>query len=378
MIQSGKAAEVVQEFLHAYLVQRNIERASKCLTEDIHWNGKDLVIQALRATFSQVPYSCRIEYDDIRETSIAAHCAVVLLAASVFPDVPGTDALRFEVTATCVEEGGLYRIASIHASAPDALQEEAKFFPSSSIGRAELDRQLGFRALDILGKSIPGGMIGGYLEPGFPLYYVNDFLLSYLGYTYDEFNRAINGMVINCIHPDDRKAVDEQVAKAFSEGSAYEIQYRMKKKNGDYIWVNDIGKKGLSEDGHKVCISVIRDISLEVESREGLERQARRYNHLFESVLCGIVQYKLTPQGVIFINANREAIRIFGYTPEEFWAKKNWDLTALIASEDRVRILKEIETLQAPGDKSPYEYRLLQKGGTPLVDHRQRGGHSGY
>lgn len=29
MIQSGKAAEVVQEFLHAYLVQRNIERASK-------------------------------------------------------------------------------------------------------------------------------------------------------------------------------------------------------------------------------------------------------------------------------------------------------------------------------------------------------------
>ena len=27
-------------------------------------------------------------------------------------------------------------------------------------------------------------------------------------------------MVINCIHPDDRKAVDEQVAKAFSEGSA--------------------------------------------------------------------------------------------------------------------------------------------------------------
>ena len=170
MIQSGKAAEVVQEFLHAYLVQRNIERASKCLTEDIHWNGKDLVIQALRATFSQVPYSCRIEYDDIRETSIAAHCAVVLLAASVFPDVPGADALRFEVTATCVEEGGLYRIASIHASAPDALQEEAKFFPSSSIGRAELDRQLGFRALDILGKSIPGGMIGGYLEPGFPRY----------------------------------------------------------------------------------------------------------------------------------------------------------------------------------------------------------------
>ena len=100
MIQSGKAAEMVQEFLHAYLVQRNIERASECLTDDNHWKGKDLVIQALRATFSQIPYSCRIEYDDIRETTIAAHCAIVLLAASVYPDVPGADALRVEVTAT--------------------------------------------------------------------------------------------------------------------------------------------------------------------------------------------------------------------------------------------------------------------------------------
>lgn len=375
MIQPGKATELVRRFFDAYLIQRNIEQALECLTEDIHWvgtgksqivHGKPQVAQVLRAEFCNSPEICRIDYDGIQESSASSFHDAVLFAASVFFGLPSADILTFRVFAVCIEEGGLCRIATLHVSATDARQTEGEFFPSSSLSRIELDRQLGLRALDILGRSIPGGMMGGYLEPDFPLYYVNDFMLSYLGYTYDEFVRAIDGKVINCMHPADRQSVDAQVAQAFLKGNAYEIQYRMKKKNGDYIWVNDIGKKGLSEDGREVCISVIRDISLEVKSREGLERQARRYNHLFESVLCGIVQYKLTPQGVIFTNANREAIRIFGYTSEEFWAKKNWDLTSIIASEDRDRILKDIATLRVPGDKSPYEYRLLQKDDTPL------------
>lgn len=95
------------------------------------------------------------------------------------------------------------------------------------------------------------------------------------------------------------------------------------------------------------------------------ERQVNQYDHLFQSVLCGIVQYRLTGMGVEFKNANREAIRIFGYEPEEFWQKKDWDLPMLIMEEDRETVLKEIDTLHETGDKSDFEYRLLQKDGIP-------------
>ena len=245
-------------------------------------------------------------------------------------------------------------------------------FPAPTLDRQELDRQLGARGWDILSKSIPGGMMGGYLEPGFPLYFVNDFMLSYLGYTYDEFVSAIDGKVINCMHPADRARVDGQVEQAFARGGIYEVQYRMQKKGGSYIWVNDVGKKGFAQDGRAVCISVIRDISAERQARERLERQAAEqqrladgYDHLFQSVLCGIVQYTLSGRGVVFKRANREAIRIFGYEPGEFWQKKDWDLAALIAPEDRESVLQGAATLRRVGDKSPYEYRLLQKGGAP-------------
>ena len=92
-------------------------------------------------------------------------------------------------------------------------------------------------------------------------------------------------------------------------------------------------------------------------------RQALQYDHLFQSVLCGIVQYHLVGKDVVFKKANREAIRIFGYQQEDFWAKRDWDLSALIALEDREAILAEVSTLQKVGDKSNYEYRLLQKDG---------------
>lgn len=244
----------------------------------------------------------------------------------------------------------------------EKLLTDDTFFPSSPYA---LERQLGASTLDIMGKNIPGGMMGGYLEEDFPLYYVNDYMLAYLGFSYAEFVEAIDGKVINCMHPEDRARVDEAVEKAFQEGASYEIQYRMLKKDGSYIWVNDVGKKGLSEDGRGVCISVIRDITAEMKAREDLERQAMRYNSLFQSMLCGIVQYRLSGHDVSFKNANPEAIRIFGYTPEEFWAKRDWDFAALTAAEDRASVLRNVRMLQKPGDKDAFEYRLLQKDNTP-------------
>ena len=47
------------------------------------------------------------------------------------------------------------------------------------------------------------------------------------------------------------------------------------------------------------------------------------------------MQYKVDAEGmVVYKNANQEAIRIFDYTPEEFWKVKKWRLADLIAPEE--------------------------------------------
>lgn len=375
MIHEGTASKAVKTFFDACLIKRDVEGSLACLTKEIQWagtggpdivNGRIQAEQVLRAGLPQVMAVVRIQHEGIRETVVSDTCAVVRLTLSVSPQAEGAGAVRLQVTATCVEnQDGLCRIASLHTSAPDSQYDRGGFFAVLSPEHAGLEQQIGWKALDILGKNIPGGMMGGYLEPDYPLYYVNDYMLSYLGFTYDGFLSAIGGKVINCIHPDDRERVDMLVAEAFSAGSTYEVQYRMLKKDGSYIWVNDVGKKAFSRDGRAVCISVIRDITAEMEAQEHLKRQAERYDRLFQSMLCGFAQYRVTGQQVTFKNANRECIRIFGYTAEEFWAKQDWDMAELTAAEDREQVRESIGRLCSPGDREAFEYRLIQKNGSP-------------
>lgn len=377
MMKPGKAAAVVQNFFDAYLLRCDPEQALACLAEDIQWlgAGKGEIIRGhagvealLRAAIAQMSAPLTISCSQINEIFSEGSVAAVLMDAAACTEGRGDAAVRFQVSAACRKDGGVWRIASLHASAPDSRQKTGEFFPSACLNRTEMDTQMASQALDILGKSIPGGILGGYLEPDFPLYYVNDRILSYLGYTYDEFIDVTNGKVINCIHPGDRERVASIVTAEHCTGEDYEFQYRMLKKDGCYIWANAIGKRGKSEDGRAVCISVIRDISSNVEANERLEQQAAeqkrqtlRYDHLFQSVLCGIVQYRMDGQCVIFKSANREAIRIFGYTPEVFWSKKEWNLTELIDEEDLRPILKAEKKLQKVGDKVSFEYCLHRK-----------------
>ncbi len=375
MIHEGTATKAVKTFFNACLVKRDVEDSLACLAEEVQWvgtgrsemaKGRAQAGQVLRAQLPQMTAAFRIQFESIQETVVSDTCEVVLLTMSVSPQAKDIDAICLQVTATCVEsQEGLCRIVSLHTSAPGGQYDEGGFFTAFSPEYAELEQQIGQKALDILGKNIPGGMMGGYLEPDYPLYYVNDYMLSYLGFTYEEFISAIGGKVINCIHPDDRAQVDMLVAKAFQAGSTYEVQYRMLKKDGSYIWVNDVGKKTSSRDGRAVCISVIRDITAEKKAHEHLTRQAERYDRLFQSMLCGIAQYRINGRQVTFKNANRECIHIFGYTAEEFWAKQDWDMAELTAAEDRERVLKSISRLCSPGDREAFEYRVIQKDGSP-------------
>lgn len=238
MIQPGEAGRTVRSFFDAYLIRRNLKDTLDFVTDTVHWvgtgkselsKGREQTEQALLTEFSQAPEPLKIEYDSFDETVVSDRCAVVLLTADVYPPGSEEPGIWFRVSAACVKgEDGVCRIASIHASTPERQQEEGEYFPESTLDRYELERQLGTKALDIMGKSIPGGIMG-----------------------------------------------------------------------------------------------------------------------------------------VEFKNANREAIRIFGYEPEEFWQKKDWDLPMLIMEEDRETVLKEIDTLQETGDKSDFEYRLLQKDGSP-------------
>lgn len=235
-------------------------------------------------------------------------------------------------------------------------------------GDSTLPSGLSRSFLELLCLNISGGLLGGYIQDGFPLYCVNDYMIEHLGYKdYSAFAADIGGLVFNGIHPEDRDTVGQQVGELLRAGQTYEVQYRMRRADGSYIWVNDVGRSVTDEQGRAVCLSTIRDITGAVQDKSVLLQREQAYDRLFESVVCGIVQYELIPDSgrVLFHKANPEAMRIFGYTPEQFAAKTDWDLPSLIYPEDRARILASAGSLHDIGDKDSFEYRLLQRDGSP-------------
>lgn len=69
--------------------------------------------------------------------------------------------------------------------------------------------------IKLMTNTFPGGIIGAYLEKGFPLYIINDEMLDYLGYTYEELRANTGEMVIETIAPEDRERVEEKCCTTF-------------------------------------------------------------------------------------------------------------------------------------------------------------------
>ena len=69
-----------------------------------------------------------------------------------------------------------------------------------------------------MNDSLAGGMMGGYLEEGLPFYFVNRQMLDYLGYDNEgDFIADINGLITNCMHPDDRKSIKERLINSLKK-----------------------------------------------------------------------------------------------------------------------------------------------------------------
>ena len=112
------------------------------------------------------------------------------------------------------------------------------------------------------------GVIGGYCEEGFPLFYANEKMAHMLGYdNVDELAAGIEGMVANTIHPDDMAHVVSDLGTEYYPGLAYKTMYRMPKKDGSWFWTVDRGKVIETEDGRLAILNVCTNLSAFIEER---------------------------------------------------------------------------------------------------------------
>lgn len=135
----------------------------------------------------------------------------------------------------------------------------------------------GAERVAFLMDSIAGGMMGYYLEKGLPLYFINSSMLDFLGYdSQADYVRAIGGMVPNSIYEDDCSEFLNKTVRQLDTRNEYETEYRMKRKNGELIWVSCKGKKVVTSDSREavICLCVDNSEQKEYQNQLALYRKA--------------------------------------------------------------------------------------------------------
>ena len=222
----------------------------------------------------------------------------------------------------------------------------------------------------LAGANAGTGVIGGYCEDGFPLFYANQAMVDMLGYdSLDDFTRGINGLVANTIHPDDMAQVNADLGDDWREGDTYQTQYRMPRKDGSWFWTVDRGEFVRAQDGRLAIISVCSDMTEFMQRHAELEKKNLVSESMLDS-LPGGYHRCANDSEYTFLYVGRRFCEMLGWTEDELREKFDYKFMNLVHPDDRHLTTEYVETISKAtaeakeGEPSQYHeqvYRLASK-----------------
>lgn len=138
-----------------------------------------------------------------------------------------------------------------------------------------------------------------------------------IGFTNHELDRVDKWK--SQIHPDDREEALRLLEISRQELTPYDVYYRFKVKGKDYCYMHDRGLFVANDQKQPVrMLGIMSDVSERVKAVRTIEQSEKSYRELFNCV--GEAIYIQNPDGT-FVDVNREACAMYGYTKEEMIGK---------------------------------------------------------
>ena len=358
--EAEEAREVVRQFLHAWFEQRDTEKALVFLSEDAvfmgpgekeYANGKSQMAEYLRRDIMEIPEPFVLDMSILQEQQTSAELSIISMELAL----KNSMYIWFLRCSLVLEkEQEVWRICNLHVSEPSVSQRKGEHYPHTLVlENAAKQRQ------ELLDNSLPGGIISGYIEEGYPFYFANRRMLDYLGYeNQEEFVRNIGGYLRNCVYPGDWERLNQTLYDALvrEDGPGeYTVEYRMRKKDGSYIWVHDVGRRAVADDGRPV----VNALSIDITEQKKAQAEVL---HIYNSIPGAVFRCRFD-ENFSVIDANDGLFDFIGYTREEFAAMGN-RMSAVIYEEDMAVMRESLNAQLRHGNTIRNENRLIHKTGT--------------
>ncbi|MGM0469760.1 MAG: PAS domain-containing sensor histidine kinase [Promethearchaeati archaeon] len=186
----------------------------------------------------------------------------------------------------------------------------------------------------------------------FKIKYFNHKFIEFTGYSADEIKNWKEKEFLNIIHPDDQDFITNMIYKKY-RGEIKEVknyEFRIKKKNGDLIWV-EIFSKTIPYRGEEADLTSLIDISDRKEAEEKLKESEEKFRGIFQAI----------PDLFFLVDSNTTVLEYRGQQdklflpPEEFLNKK---LDEILPNELRKKAIDAILRTIKTKEPQLVEYNL--------------------
>ncbi|MTI39598.1 PAS domain-containing protein [Fulvivirga lutimaris] len=195
-------------------------------------------------------------------------------------------------------------------------------------------------------------------QPSGEYKYVSPAVFKIVGYKPEEL---IGKDPYSFIHPDDQERVLHELHQPVLKGNtANNVQYRVVKKDGAYIWLDTYMSSIKDDEGTIVSmISGSRDVTETVEAQLQLKESEERFRAIADN-MPGVVYQCLNDEKFTMSYLNEEVESLTGYSREEFLANEI-NFVELYHADDKDKVFKEVEAALKKHEPYQLSYRLYNK-----------------
>jgi len=187
-------------------------------------------------------------------------------------------------------------------------------------------RMLAENSTDMISRHTPGGV---YL-------YASPASLPLLGYAPEEL---VGRSAYDFFHPDDLAAVVESHTNILEVPDTYTVAYRIRRKDGTYIWFETTSRTVRDPDGTiRAILCASRDITKRMRAEESLIESEARYRSVVAALEEGIVTFD--DQGRV-VACNQSAERILGIDADAIQGRTATDWNWEVVHENGARFDRE-------------------------------------
>ena len=312
-----KTVEFLKNLFCTHLEEKKTEESYKAFTEDADifglvqngtLHGVVAIKAALRTFLTFTNVKCSLSFSDENEKEISKG----IYSTSFITEVKNTESeqvMMLRVSAVVILMNDEFKVSTLDISVVDRNTMPIRYFVE--------EVELGYEAelyRDILSEDVNAGILGCFNEDDSPIYVIDDNFVRLLGYlNKKELLLDINNKVSNLVYREDLPRLQEKLKNFTQVGDKYELTYRLRKKNGRFIWIKDNGKVVKVQD--KIAlVGVCHDVTEIIENKQKLKDTEKRFKLAINGAKMLVWEYDIKnkcaryPQGTEIGEIGREVI----------------------------------------------------------------------